>query len=102
MCPGAWQSTARLSGTAPAPKLAEEKSGEKKRRARTIKYAAALKADELEKLDARQGQIVELRFFGGLTIEEIAKLLKISPATVKREWSTAKLWLQHQLAEMQS
>ena len=56
---------------------------------------------ELEKLDARQGQIVELRFFGGLTIEEIAKLLKISPATVKREWATAKLWLQHQLSEMQ-
>jgi RNA polymerase sigma-70 factor (ECF subfamily) len=57
---------------------------------------------ELEKLDARQGQIVELRFFGGLTIEEIAKVLKISPATVKREWATAKLWLQHQLSEMQT
>ena len=57
---------------------------------------------ELEKLDARQAQIVELRFFGGLTIEEIAKLLKISPATVKREWATAKLWLQHQLSEMQT
>ena len=54
--------------------------------------------DELEKLDPRQAQIVELRFFGGLTTEEIAKLLKISPATVKREWSTAKLWLQHQLS----
>ena len=57
---------------------------------------------ELEKLDARQAQIVELRFFGGLTIEEIAKLLKISPATVKREWATARLWLQHQLSEIQS
>ena len=57
---------------------------------------------ELEKLDPRQGQIVELRFFGGLTIEEIARVLKISPATVKREWATAKLWLQHQLSEMQS
>ena len=57
---------------------------------------------ELEKLDARQAQIVELRFFGGLTIEEIAKLLKISPATVKREWATAKLWLQHQLSEMKA
>jgi RNA polymerase sigma factor (TIGR02999 family) len=57
---------------------------------------------ELEKLDKRQGQIVELRFFGGLTIEEIAKLLRISPATVKREWATAKLWLQHQLSEIDS
>ena len=58
--------------------------------------------DELEKLDPRQSQIVELRFFAGLTIEEIAKLLEISPATVKREWTTAKLWLQHQLSEMQT
>lgn len=54
---------------------------------------------ELERLDGRQAQIVELRFFGGLTIEEIAKVMKISPATVKREWATAKLWLQHQLSE---
>jgi RNA polymerase sigma-70 factor (ECF subfamily) len=57
---------------------------------------------ELEKLDPRQAQIVEMRFFGGLTIEEVAKLLKISPATVKREWSTAKLWLQHALSETQA
>jgi RNA polymerase sigma-70 factor (ECF subfamily) len=54
---------------------------------------------ELEKLDARQAQIVELRFFGGLTIEEIGKLLGISVATVKREWATAKLWLQHELSQ---
>jgi len=58
--------------------------------------------DELEKLDPRQAQIVELRFFGGLTIEEIASVLQISPATVKREWSTAKLWLQHELSDVQS
>lgn len=58
--------------------------------------------DELEKLDPRQAQIVELRFFGGLTIEEIANVLQISPATVKREWSTAKLWLQHELSDAQS
>ena len=51
----------------------------------------------LEQMDARQGQIVELRFFGGLTIEEIAEVLGISVATVKREWSTAKLWLQRHL-----
>lgn len=57
---------------------------------------------ELEKLDKRQAHIVELRFFGGLTTEEIAKLLRISPATVKREWATAKLWLQHQLSEADS
>ena len=47
----------------------------------------------LEKLDARQAKIVELRFFGGLTVEETAEVLDLSPATVKREWSTAKLFL---------
>lgn len=54
---------------------------------------------ELELLDPRQAQIVELRFFGGLTIEEIATLLAISPATVKREWVVAKLWLRQILSE---
>jgi RNA polymerase sigma factor (TIGR02999 family) len=54
---------------------------------------------ELEALDPRQAQIVELRFFGGLTIEEIATLLAISPATVKREWVVAKLWLRRVLSE---
>ncbi len=51
----------------------------------------------LEQMDPRQGQVVELRFFGGLTNEEIAEVLGISVATVKREWATAKLWLQRQL-----
>lgn len=53
---------------------------------------------ELEVLDHRQAQIVELRFFGGLTIEEIAELLAISPATVKREWTLAKIWLRREVS----
>ena len=53
---------------------------------------------ELESLDPRQAQIVELRFFAGLTIEEIATLLQISPTTVKREWTVAKLWLRQALS----
>ncbi len=52
---------------------------------------------ELETLDPRQAQIVELRFFAGLTIEEIAAALHISPTTVKREWNVAKLWLRQNL-----
>jgi len=48
---------------------------------------------ELEALDPDQGRIVELRFFGGLTVEETATVLDISPATVKREWAMAKAWL---------
>ncbi len=51
----------------------------------------------LEELDPRQGQIVELRYFGGLTVEETAEVLSLSPATVKREWSVAKRWLRHEL-----
>ena len=47
----------------------------------------------LADLDPRQCQIVELRFFGGLSIEETAEAVKISPATTKREWATARLWL---------
>jgi RNA polymerase sigma factor (TIGR02999 family) len=49
----------------------------------------------LASLDARQSQIVELRFFGGLSIEEAARIVDISPATAKREWATARVWLHH-------
>jgi RNA polymerase sigma factor (TIGR02999 family) len=49
----------------------------------------------LAAVDSRQARIVELRFFGGLTVEETADALDISPATVKREWTTAKAWLYH-------
>jgi RNA polymerase sigma factor (TIGR02999 family) len=53
--------------------------------------------NELAVLDPQQAQIVELRFFGGLTIEEVSEVLEISPATTKREWDSAKLWLRRQL-----
>jgi RNA polymerase sigma factor (TIGR02999 family) len=51
----------------------------------------------LAKLDPRQSRIVELRFFGGLSVEETARILRISPKTVKREWATARVWLQHEM-----
>ncbi len=51
----------------------------------------------LARLDPQQSRIVELRFFGGLSIEETAQALKISPATVKRDWATARLWLHHHM-----
>ncbi|MCD9185438.1 MAG: sigma-70 family RNA polymerase sigma factor [Pyrinomonadaceae bacterium] len=54
---------------------------------------------KLEKLDERQARIVEMKFFGGLTIEEISEVLSISPATVKREWSSAKLFLYKTLED---
>jgi RNA polymerase sigma factor (TIGR02999 family) len=51
----------------------------------------------LEKIDARQARIVELRFFGGLSLEETALVMKISETTVKREWAFAKAWFQREL-----
>jgi RNA polymerase sigma-70 factor (ECF subfamily) len=52
----------------------------------------------LEVLDKRQGQIVELRFFGGLSIEEAAEVLKVSPGTVTRDWTFARAWLRNEMS----
>ena len=51
----------------------------------------------LAQLDPQQSRIVELRFFGGLSIEETSLALGISPATVKRHWATARVWLHHEM-----
>jgi RNA polymerase sigma-70 factor (ECF subfamily) len=67
---------------------------------RDLNIAAVDEAlEELESADARQAQIVEMRFFAGLSVDEIASKLKISRATVKRDWATAKLWLRSRLLE---
>jgi RNA polymerase sigma factor (TIGR02999 family) len=54
--------------------------------------------NELSRLDGQQVQIVELRFFGGLSIAETARMLGISPATVKRHWTSARIWLHRELS----
>lgn len=51
----------------------------------------------LEKTDPRKGRIVELRFFGGLSIEETAEVLQVSPGTVMRDWTFARAWLKNQM-----
>ena len=53
----------------------------------------------LAELDERQSRLVELRFFGGLTIEQTAEVLGSSPATVKREWRVARAWLLRRLGD---
>ncbi|MGQ0540846.1 MAG: sigma-70 family RNA polymerase sigma factor [Blastocatellia bacterium] len=53
--------------------------------------------NELASFDPDQSRIVELRYFGGLTIEETAEVMKVSPATVKREWAIARAWLFDQV-----
>lgn len=72
----------------------------------TISFASEREVDlinldealqDLAKFDELQSKLVELRFFGGLTIEETAQVLKVSPTTVKREWTVAKAWLYNRL-----
>ena len=53
--------------------------------------------EELAVMDTQQAKVVELRYFGGMTVEETAEALGISPATVKRDWSMARAWLRLQL-----
>lgn len=67
---------------------------------RDVEIVALDKAlNKLELLDPRQGRIVELRYFGGLSIEATAEVLGISPATVKREWGVARAWLHRQISK---
>jgi RNA polymerase sigma factor (TIGR02999 family) len=54
--------------------------------------------DRLATVDPQQSRVVELRFFVGLSVQETAEALGVSPATVKRDWATAKLWLYHELS----
>jgi RNA polymerase sigma factor (sigma-70 family) len=52
----------------------------------------------LEAIDSRQGEIVELRFFCGLSIDETAEVLKVSPGTVMRDWTFARAWLRNEMS----
>jgi RNA polymerase sigma factor (TIGR02999 family) len=79
---------------------AQSDAGVEAARASLIGIDAAL--TRLDGLDHRQAQIVELRFFGGLTVEETAQVLDISNATVKRDWMMAKAWLARELAGVES
>jgi RNA polymerase sigma factor (TIGR02999 family) len=54
--------------------------------------------ERLERIDPRQSRLVELRFFAGLDVEEAAEVMGVSPATIKREWRSAKAWLHRELA----
>lgn len=55
--------------------------------------------NKLASLDLQQSRMIEMKFFGGLSIEETATVLDISPATVKREWATARAWLQREMSK---
>ena len=55
--------------------------------------------NELARIDARKAQVVEMRFFGGLSVEETAEVLKVSAVTVMRDWNTARTWLYRELGK---
>ncbi len=54
---------------------------------------------ELSRMDERKGRIVEMKFFGGLTTEEVAEVLQVTPRTIEREWRKAKAWLHHVISK---
>jgi RNA polymerase sigma factor (TIGR02999 family) len=86
---------AKRGGHVPRVPLDEAIDVLEARQVDVVALDAALKA--LDALDARQSQIVELRFFGGLTVDETAEVVGISPASVKRDWAAAKLWLLREI-----
>jgi len=86
---------AKRGGGAGKLELDEALAVSQQKAAEVIALDDALK--ELALIDPQQSRIVELRFFGGLTVEEAAEVLHVSPATIKREWSSAKAWLYREL-----
>jgi RNA polymerase sigma factor (TIGR02999 family) len=94
------QHAAKRGGAAPKISLDEARREAAGRGADVVALDEALTA--LAALDPQQSRIVELRFFGGLTIEETAEVIGVSPATVKRDWSMAKAWLYRELHQGES
>ncbi|MCI0413226.1 sigma-70 family RNA polymerase sigma factor [bacterium] len=88
---------AKRSGGAEKVTLEQAKGIESQQDLDIIQLNEALQ--ELESMDSRQCRIVELRFFSGLTLEETAEVMNLSLATVKRDWSTAKLWLRQRISK---
>jgi RNA polymerase sigma factor (TIGR02999 family) len=84
---------AKRGGGASKLPLDEASALTERRAAELIALDDALR--DLATLDERRSQIIELRFFGGLTLEETAEVMHISPSTVQREWRAARAWLHH-------
>jgi RNA polymerase sigma factor (TIGR02999 family) len=89
------RSTAKRGGGAAQISLDESLIVSDERNAEIVNVHEAL--ERLAEFDARKSQIVELRFFGGLSIEETAEVLGVSPGTVMRDWTLAKAWLHREL-----
>lgn len=90
----------KQGGEAPHDLLDEALVASRERGRDLVALGEALNA--LAALDARKSQVVELRVFGGLSVEETAEVLKVSPETVMRDWKLAKAWLARELSEEKS
>lgn len=88
---------AKRGGGAQAVSLEEAMTIAPERAAEVVALDDALQ--ELAKVDPRKSQVVELRYFGGLSVEETATVLKVSAVTVMRDWSMAKAWLHRELSQ---
>jgi len=86
----------KRGGDVPALDLDEALAAAKQPGTDLVAMDDALKA--LAAIDPRKGQMVELRFFGGLNVKETAEVLKVSPETVHRDWKLAKSWLRRELS----
>lgn len=89
------RATSKRGGSDVKVTLSEAVAQDEQRDLDLLALDAALQS--LSQIDPQQGRIVELRYFGGLTIEECAEVLGISRATVKRDWSVARAWLHREL-----
>lgn len=89
------RNSAKRGGGAIQVSLTDAASAAQEQAANVIALDDALK--NLAGIDFRQSEIVELRFFGGLSIEETAEVLKVSPGTVMRDWTFARAWLRNQM-----
>jgi RNA polymerase sigma factor (TIGR02999 family) len=89
------RNTAKRGGGSRPISLEEAALVSAERAAEFVAFDDALK--ELEELSKRQSRVVELRYFGGLTVEETARVLEVSPETVMRDWTMAKTWLHRAL-----
>ena len=89
------RNSAKRGGRAIEVSLVEGANIAQEQAANVVALDDALKT--LQAIDSRQSEIVELRFFGGLSIEETAEVLKVSPGTVMRDWTFARAWLRQQM-----
>ena len=90
------RNSAKRGGDAIQVSLTEATNVVQEQAANVVALDDALKI--LEGIDGRQSEIVELRFFGGLSIEETAKVLSVSPGTVMRDWTFARAWLRNEMS----